>query len=88
MQLARLYELTGQVTRAETAYDQILAQEKNNFKALVGKALLRQAQGDTKTASVLLAQAEKVAPTDLKAQVRAVAQKSLRLPSLPTPSAK
>ena len=88
LQLARLYELTGQVTRAETAYDQILAQEKNNFKALVGKALLRQAQGDTKTASVLFAQAEKVAPTDLKAQVRAVAQKSLRLPSLPTPSAK
>ena len=88
LQLARLYELTGQVTRAETAYDQILAQEKNNFKALVGKALLRQAQGDTKTASVLFAQAEKAAPTDLKAQVRAVAQKSLRLPSLPTPSAK
>ena len=88
LQLARLYELTGQVTKAETAYDQVLAQEKNNLKALVGKALLRKAQGDTKTAQALFAQAQKAAPTDLKAQIRAVAQKTLQPPSLPTPPAK
>ncbi len=88
LQLAQLYEITGQVTKAETAYDQVLAQQKNNLKALVGKAVLRNAQGDTKTAAALFAQAEKAAPTDLKAQVRALAQKTLQQPSLPMPPSK
>ena len=84
LQLAQLYELTNQATKAETVYDQILAGQNNNLKALVGKAVLRQAQGDTKTAATLFAQAEKVAPTDLKAQVRALAQKTLQTPVKPT----
>lgn len=77
LHLADLYEITGQVSRAETGYDQVLARQKNNLKALVGKAVLRKVQGDTKTASVLFAQAEKAAPTDLKVQIRALAQKTL-----------
>lgn len=78
LQLARLYELAGQFAKAETVYDQVLTQQKDNLKALVGKALLRKAQGDTKTASVLFGQAEKAAPTELKAQVRAMAGKKNR----------
>ena len=85
LQLANLYELTGQVPKAETVYDQVLAQQQDNLKALVGKALLRRAQGDTKTASALLAQAEKAAPAALKPQIRAVAQNT---PDLTMPSAK
>jgi tetratricopeptide (TPR) repeat protein len=88
LQLADLYELTGQVPKAETAYDQVLAQQNNNLQALVGKATLRKAQGDIKTAEALFAQAEKAAPTDLKAQIRAVAQKTLQMPAQPVPSAK
>lgn len=88
LQLAQLYESADQLSKAETAYDQILAQQKNNLKALVGKALLRKAQGDIKTAEALFAQAEKAAPADLKAQVRAKAQTTLQTPRLPMPSAK
>ena len=87
LQLAEVYEITGQVTKAEIAYDQVLAQEKNNLDALVGKAKLRKAQGDTKTAYDLFAQAEKVAPADLKAQIRTVAQKTLQPAGLLTPPA-
>ncbi len=80
LHLAKLYEFTGQVSKAETVYDQVLAQQKNNFKALVGKAVLCKAQGDIKTAEILFAQAEKVAPSDFKAQVRAATQKTLQRP--------
>lgn len=83
LQLARLYELTGQVSKAETSYDLVLARQKNNLKALVGKAVLRKAHGDTKTAEALFAQAEKAAPAKLKQQVRLVAQETLKEPTQP-----
>ena len=85
LQLAELYEITGQVSKAEQAYNQILAKQNNNLKALVGKAALRQAQGDVEMASALFVQAEKAAPNDLKAQVRALAQKTLQKYVKPTP---
>lgn len=85
LQLAELYELTGKLTEAETTYDQVLSKQKNNLKALVGKALLRKAKGDIKTASDLFAQAEKAAPTNFKAQIRALAEKTLQPQGLPTP---
>ncbi len=88
LQLANLYQFTGQASRAEIAYDQVLAQQNNNFKALVGKATLRSVRGDIKTATAMFAQAEKAAPTDLKAQVRAVAQKTLHTSTKPMPDAK
>ena len=76
--LAKLYGLTGQKQKAETTYDEVLAQQKNNFTALLSKAVLRGEQGDIKTARALFQQAEKAAPTsDLKAQVRTVAQSIL-----------
>jgi tetratricopeptide (TPR) repeat protein len=78
LQLADFYKFTGQWNKAETAYNQVLAQQNNNIQALVGKARLRYAQGDIKTASALFTQAEKAAPADLKAQVRATAQKTLQ----------
>ena len=78
LQLAQLYETTGQAALAETAYEQILRQEKDNIEALIGKALLRHAQGDTKTAKALFVQAEKAASTKSQAEnIRAVAQKTL-----------
>ncbi|WP_052672502.1 tetratricopeptide repeat protein [Aliterella atlantica] len=80
LQLAQVYERTDQFEKAEAAYDQVLAKERDNIKALVGKAVIRKAQGDIKTAELLFAQAEKAAPTDLKPQVRAVAQKTLASP--------
>ncbi|HEY9779618.1 MAG TPA: tetratricopeptide repeat protein [Leptolyngbyaceae cyanobacterium] len=78
LQLAQLFELTGKVADAEIVYDQILSKRNDNLKALVGKAVLRHVQGDTKSASALFAQAEKVAPEALKSQVRAVANNTLR----------
>lgn len=74
LQLAQIYERTYQEQKAETAYDQVLAEQRNNFEALVGKAILRKTQGDTKTAELLFAQAEKAAPAELKAQIRDIAQ--------------
>lgn len=78
LRLAQLFEITGKVTEAETVYDQILSMQNNNLKALVGKAVLRHVQGDTKSATALFAQAEKVAPETLKSQVRAMANSTLR----------
>jgi tetratricopeptide (TPR) repeat protein len=80
LQLTDLYEITGQTTKAETAYNQVLAQQNDNLKALLGKARLRYVQGDIKTASALFSQAEKVAPDNLKAEVQALAQKTLGSP--------
>jgi tetratricopeptide (TPR) repeat protein len=88
LQLAEFYELAGQVQKAETAYNQVLVQQKNNLKALVGKAVLRKVQGDIKTAEALFVQAEKAAPTDLKAQIRATAQKALVSSSKQIPDTK
>jgi len=88
LQLAQLYEFTGQVNKAEIAYDQVLTQQKNNLKALIGKAVLRHAQGDTKAALTLFAEAEKIAPTEVKAQVRAVAQKTFQSAAKLMPSGK
>lgn len=71
--LARSYEHQGQNQQAEMVYDRVLAKQAN-IKALLGKALLRQAQGDFQTACQLLAQAQQVAPTvALKAKISAIA---------------
>lgn len=85
LQLAQSYETMGQVAEAETLYNEVLAEQRNNLSALVSKAVLRNAQGDTKTAETLFAQAEKAAPADLKAQVRAVAQETLQTPAKSVP---
>lgn len=78
LKLAQLYEIMGKAAEAENVYDQILAKQKDHLKALMGKAVLRQVQGDTESASALFEQAEQVAPTALKSQVRAVAKNTLR----------
>ena len=78
LQLAQLYELTGQAPKAESVYDQVLTQQPDNLDALSGKALLRHAQGDNKTAEALFAQAEQAAPPERKAQIRTLAQKTLQ----------
>jgi tetratricopeptide (TPR) repeat protein len=78
LQLAQLYKSTEQFAKAETAYDQVLLLQKNNLKALIGKAMLRNDQGDLKTAKALFVQAEKAASTKVQAEeVRAIAQKTL-----------
>lgn len=78
LQLAQLYESTDQVAKAETVYDDVLLRQKNNIKALIGKAVLRQNQGDLKMAKALFVQAEKAAATKFQAEeVRAIAQKTL-----------
>lgn len=78
LQLAQLYESTDQVAKAETAYDHVLLRQKNNLKALIGKAVLRNSQGDLKTAKALFMQAEKAASTKFQAEeVRAIIQRTL-----------
>ncbi|MBV9386206.1 MAG: tetratricopeptide repeat protein [Chroococcidiopsidaceae cyanobacterium CP_BM_ER_R8_30] len=81
LQLAELYQSTGQLTKAETIYDSVLAQQKDNLKALVGKATTCASQGDMRTAKTLFARAEAVAPTNIKAKVHALAQKTLESPA-------
>jgi tetratricopeptide (TPR) repeat protein len=74
LNLAKIYELKQNPTQAEVVYDRILQQESNNLSALIGKAILRQQQGDGNSAKNLLQQAEQSAPTvELKAKVRAIA---------------
>lgn len=73
--LARLYELREQWSQAEKEYEQILAQDPNHLNALLGKARLRQQQGDQETAQVLFQQAEQIAPNDdAKEKIRSMAQ--------------
>lgn len=82
LQLAELYQSAGQDTMAETAYDAVLAQQSDNLKALIAKATLRVAKGDTQTAEALLERARTVAPTEeLKAHVREVSKKTLQSPA-------
>ncbi len=88
LQLAKLYERTNQFSKAETAYDQVLAQQKNNLNALLSKANLRHLQGDNQAAKTLFVQAERAAPPNLKANVRALAQQTLQLSAKPTPLSK
>jgi len=73
--LAKLYELSDQTDKAETIYDQMLSKNPKEFKALVGKAMLRQAKGDFQTANSLFKVAEDVAPSpDLKKKIRELSQ--------------
>ncbi|MBV9388484.1 MAG: tetratricopeptide repeat protein [Chroococcidiopsidaceae cyanobacterium CP_BM_ER_R8_30] len=81
LQLARLYEFTGQAAKAEIAYDRVLVMQKNNVNALIGKATMREFQGDIKTAKVLFAQAESAAPKQLKAKVHTIATMTMRSPT-------
>lgn len=74
LQLAQLYEITNQATKAEAAYDQVLARQNDHLEALIGKATLRRAAGDTQAATALFAQAEQAAPADLKPRIREMAQ--------------
>jgi tetratricopeptide (TPR) repeat protein len=68
--LAKLYELAEQTDQAEQIYDQMLAKDNKQFKALVGKAMLRQAKGDTQAANNLFKMAEDVAPSpELKKKI-------------------
>ncbi len=87
-QLVALYVQTKQFekipatyARSEAVYDQLLAKDKNNLNGLVGKARLRQIQGDLKTARTLLDQAVKVAPADLKPQVKKLSEQMLAPPA-------
>ncbi|GAB4228991.1 MAG: hypothetical protein Kow0049_10340 [Stanieria sp.] len=74
LNLAKIYELKQNPTQAEVVYDRILQQESNNLSALIGKAILRQQQGDGNSAKNLLQRAEQSAPTvELKDKVRAIA---------------
>ena len=59
--LAKLYELSSEFSQAEGVYDELLANDPKDVQALVGKALLRQAQGDTATAQSLFTVAESLA---------------------------
>ena len=73
--LAKLYELSGKTDQAEAIYDQLLAKNPQQFQALVGKALLRQAKGDQVMAYNLLSAAELVAPNpELKEKVQMLAK--------------
>lgn len=73
--LAKLYELSDQTDKAETIYDQMLSKNPKEFKALVGKAMLRQAKGDFQTANSLFKIAEDVAPSpDLKKKIQELSQ--------------
>lgn len=86
LRLAEQYELIGKAASAEKVYDQILAREKNNLKATIRKAVLRQIQNDRQGAIQLFQQAEKIAPEALKSQVRALANRTLD--STPQPQLK
>lgn len=73
--LAKLYELSDQTDKAEKIYDQMLSKNPKEFKALVGKAMLRQAKGDLPTARSLFKIAEDVAPSpDLKKKIQELSQ--------------
>jgi len=73
--LAKLYELSDQMDKAEKIYDQMLSKNPKEFKALVGKAMLRQAKGDLPTANSLFKIAEDVAPSpDLKKKIRELSE--------------
>jgi tetratricopeptide (TPR) repeat protein len=77
--LAKLYELTQQTQKAETVYDKILSRDKNYFKALLGKAILRSEKGDFPSATALFQQAEQAAPSnEIKAKIRNLAKRSLK----------
>lgn len=76
--LAYSYELKGNSSQAEASYDRILAENKNHWQALVGKARIRSQQGDIPAAKQLFQQAETAAgSSELKAQVRKMAKQSL-----------
>jgi tetratricopeptide (TPR) repeat protein len=78
LNLAYLYTLKPDLRKAEVIYEQILAKDKANLQALLGKATLRSQQGDSQTAQQFFEQAESAAgSSELKAQIREMAQRSL-----------
>jgi tetratricopeptide (TPR) repeat protein len=73
LKLAGLYGLTGQDSKEENIYDQILSKEKNHIPALIAKASLRKKKGDLKTANLLFKQAENNAPSkSIKTMIKSI----------------
>ncbi|MGF1479516.1 MAG: tetratricopeptide repeat protein [Cyanophyceae cyanobacterium] len=78
LNLAKGYEAAGQLSQAEAIYNSVLTEQENNLSALLGKALLLSQQGHTQEAKMVFAQAEAAAlSSDVKQQVRLIAQKAL-----------
>ncbi|MGF1479475.1 MAG: tetratricopeptide repeat protein [Cyanophyceae cyanobacterium] len=78
LQLAQSYKTAGQLDEAEALYDEVLAEQQNNLNALVNKAVLRYLRGDSEMARSLFSQAERVAPDNLKPQIRGLGQRVLQ----------
>ena len=83
--LADLYELTGQKLQAEQIYDDMLALQPQNFKATLGKAVLRGEAGDAQTAESWFQKAQEIAgDKDTKAQVKELAAQTLQTQAPPS----
>lgn len=78
LNLAYIHTLKTNFAQAEAIYDKVLAKDKANLQALLGKATLRSQQGDSQAARQFFQQAESAAgSSELKAQIREMAQRSL-----------
>ncbi|MBW4697419.1 MAG: tetratricopeptide repeat protein [Aphanocapsa lilacina HA4352-LM1] len=85
LQLAQLYQVTGKADKAGQTYDKVLATDKNNVGALIGKGDLLLAKGNKADAQKLYTQAEKAAPEEGKERVREYVKNRLNPPKPPAP---
>lgn len=84
--LAEVYSLQGRYDPAIALYDQLSQANKNDFRPLVGKALVLQRQGKSADAKPLFESAISLAPAQFKDQVKQLANQTPPNPLAPNPS--
>lgn len=85
--LAEVYTLQRRYDPAIALYDQLSQANKNDFRPVVGKALVLQQQGKSEAAKPLFEAAASLAPAQYKDQIKQLANRSpASNPLVPSPS--
>jgi tetratricopeptide (TPR) repeat protein len=85
--LGRVYAEQTRYSEAIAVYDQAIAADKQDFRPVLGKAIVLQQQGKQEEAKPLLATAASLAPPQYKDQINQLAQAPSPTPAATTPAA-
>lgn len=85
--LGRVYAEQQRYSEAITVYDQAIAADQQDFRPVLGKAIVLQQQGKPEEAKPLLTTAANLAPPQYKDQINQLAQAPSPSPGATTPAA-
>jgi tetratricopeptide (TPR) repeat protein len=86
LMLGEVYARQGRYEESLSIYDQLIQADRQNFRPVLAKALVLQAQGKNDEAKPLFVSAASLAPTEYKDQIKKLATGDVPSPSPSSPS--